>query len=112
MAAACVDEGDTEGAAYLYKFADRMEQDDSDDEDSDETSESAAVHNLAAADNEFVGAFNRLAQVDAFDRGSFKERTYTKGISRHQEGVGSGIIGQNGKDSIKALKGYGRRNRR
>ena len=72
MAAASLDEGDTEGAAYLYKCADRMEQDDSDDEDSDETSECAAVNNLAAADNEFVGAFNRLAQVDAFDRGAFK----------------------------------------
>jgi hypothetical protein len=49
-----------------------MEQDDSGDEDSDETSECAEVHNLAAADNEFVGAFNRLAQVDAFDRGAFE----------------------------------------
>ena len=72
MAAASFDEGDEEGAAYLYRFADRMELEASDDEDSAEQSESAAVNNLAAADNEFVGAFNRLAQVDAFDRGAFK----------------------------------------
>jgi hypothetical protein len=73
MAAHSADEGDAEGAAYLYRCADRMEQlEDSDDEDSDETSRSAAVHNLAAEDNEFVSAFNRLAQVDAFDRGAFK----------------------------------------
>ena len=32
MAAASLNEGDTEGAAYLYKCADRMEQDDSGDE--------------------------------------------------------------------------------
>jgi len=72
MAAASFDEGDEEGAAYLYRLADRMELEASDDEDSAEQSESAAVHNLAAEDNEFVGAFNRLAQVDAFDRGAFK----------------------------------------
>jgi hypothetical protein len=32
MAATCVDDGDAEGAAYLYRCADRMELDDSDDE--------------------------------------------------------------------------------
>ena len=70
MAAQLVDEGDNESAAYLYRCADRVEQDDSDDEVRDEASDDGAVHNLAA-ENELVGAFNRLAQVDDFDKGAF-----------------------------------------
>ena len=71
MAAQLIEEGDTESAAYLYRCADRFEQDDSDDEAPVEGLDDGAVHNLAA-DNELVGAFNRLAQVDDFDRGAFE----------------------------------------